>query len=735
MKRYLAALVISCCLLTAAICVFTHQASATITNYISFQGKLTNPDGTNVTNNTYTIRFRIYTDPSADTGTCANTCKWEESKSVTVTDGLFQTNLGDTTSLPGSVPFNSSALYLGVKVGSDAEMTPRVQLTAVPQAFNADNLDGIDSNGFVQLSPGSQQSGNINISGTVTSGAVNGVSVGTTIQPSSAGALTVQSNGSNALTLTGGAASTWSTTAGGLTVQGFAGLTLNTPQTNSSSTNSSGITIISGNAAGTTSNSGDVTIDVGTATGSLGTITVGHSGVPVNIAGNLTLANSTSFSGTTARSITGPSTGGLSVTVASGPLTLSTTTSGTLAVTSAGALNLTGAAASAWDVGNNTLSIQTANNGAITTGTGTLTQGGNITFSGSSARTLTGPSTGGLTVTVASGPLSISTTTSGTLAINSAGVLNLSANAASTWDIGNNTLSLQTTNNGAITSGSGLFTMGGSLTFSGTSARTITGPGTGGLTINVTSGPLTLSTTTSGLLTIQGSGGVAITAGSSNITIGTSDTTGTLLVLDTKTSTGDPTGVNGGLYYNSSNNKFRCFENSIWQNCIPASNSSTADQSVGASTTAYLTGSLINIPSSGVHVGSTFTWKVTMSKTAAGTVANTFDVRVGTNGTAADTSRLSFAMSTETAAADTAVVTITATVRSVSSTSTWAGNYSMLHNLSTTGFDSALSAKTINVTSGTFDDTTAGLKVGVSITTGASYALTIQQVIATTTLL
>lgn len=48
----------------------------------------------------------------------------------------------------------------------------------------------------------------------------------------------------------------------------------------------------------------------------------------------------------------------------------------------------------------------------------------------------------------------------------------------------------------------------------------------------------------------------------------TGDTTGVLLVLDTKTSSGDPTGVNGGMYYNSNSGKFRCYENSAWKNCL-----------------------------------------------------------------------------------------------------------------------------------------------------------------------
>lgn len=72
--------------------VFGGQSlEATINPQISFQGKLTNTDGTNVSDGNYSLRFRIYSDPTADTGACANTCKWEETQgTVAVSAGLFQ---------------------------------------------------------------------------------------------------------------------------------------------------------------------------------------------------------------------------------------------------------------------------------------------------------------------------------------------------------------------------------------------------------------------------------------------------------------------------------------------------------------------------------------------------------------------------------------------------------------------------------------------------------------------
>jgi hypothetical protein len=47
----------------------------------------------------------------------------------------------------------------------------------------------------------------------------------------------------------------------------------------------------------------------------------------------------------------------------------------------------------------------------------------------------------------------------------------------------------------------------------------------------------------------------------------TADSTGTLLVLDSKNTSGDPTGVNGGSYYNSDNRRSRCYENNQWDDC------------------------------------------------------------------------------------------------------------------------------------------------------------------------
>jgi hypothetical protein len=160
------------------------EAATGINKQISFQGKVVaKADGTNVTNGSYSFTFRIYSSSSGDTGSpCLSTCIWEETKTLTVTSGIFQTNLGDTTALPGSVDFNSDTLYLSVKFNGDTEMSPRIRLAAVPYAFNADKLGGLSSSSYAQLSPGSQQTGSLNISGDLNVGSGSSLKInGTTV--------------------------------------------------------------------------------------------------------------------------------------------------------------------------------------------------------------------------------------------------------------------------------------------------------------------------------------------------------------------------------------------------------------------------------------------------------------------------------------------------------------------------------------------------------------------------
>lgn len=162
-------------------------------------------------------------------------------------------------------------------------------------------------------------------------------------------------------------------------------------------------------------------------------------------------------------------------------------------------------------------------------------------------------------------------------------------------------------------------------------------------------------------------------------------------------------------------------------------NQSTASQTLTTNGTSYITGSDLLVPPSGLKVGTRMYWSLALTKTGAGTAANSIDIRVGTAGTTADTSRGSLAMGAGTGVIDAAIIEIWAHMRSVG-----AGTAAVLvgalkggHNLSATGFFVVpVVVPTPSVSAG-FDSTVAALKIGLSWTSGASMVPTVVQCQAT----
>lgn len=162
-------------------------------------------------------------------------------------------------------------------------------------------------------------------------------------------------------------------------------------------------------------------------------------------------------------------------------------------------------------------------------------------------------------------------------------------------------------------------------------------------------------------------------------------------------------------------------------------NWNTADVIANAADT-YLTGSSLAIPQHLMQAGTTFKWRIFMSKTAAGAAAPLWNVRVGPGsggvGVLSDTSRLLFT-GTQTAAADTGFVEIFAILRNTGASGVLAGGLTLNHNLNNTGFSSSAGAgATLQVTSAGFDTTVANLFVGVSVNPGASGVWTHQVILA-----
>jgi hypothetical protein len=101
--------------------------AAAVPPTVGYQGRLYDQNG-NPISGTLSVVFSLY--PAASGGTAV----WTETQSVTFADGYFTAQLGSVTAFPAST-FNGSVLYLGVKVGTDAEMTPRASVASVPYAL------------------------------------------------------------------------------------------------------------------------------------------------------------------------------------------------------------------------------------------------------------------------------------------------------------------------------------------------------------------------------------------------------------------------------------------------------------------------------------------------------------------------------------------------------------------------------------------------------------------------
>jgi len=105
----------------------------TIPRMLSYQGKLLNNSGNPVRDSTYSVLFSLYTVPSGGSSL------WSETQSVLTRAGLFSVLLGSVTPI-GALP-EAGTLYLGMKVGADPEMTPRIQIASAAYAYIARKAD------------------------------------------------------------------------------------------------------------------------------------------------------------------------------------------------------------------------------------------------------------------------------------------------------------------------------------------------------------------------------------------------------------------------------------------------------------------------------------------------------------------------------------------------------------------------------------------------------------------
>lgn len=117
-----------------AVSMWSVVAMATVPPNVTEQGRLFAADGSPV-NGSVMLVFSAYSD---DTTT---TALWTETDTVMVDDGYFSVQLGKTTAFPSTL-WNGTTRFIGLKVGSDAEMTPRQEVVSVPYAILANDAVG-----------------------------------------------------------------------------------------------------------------------------------------------------------------------------------------------------------------------------------------------------------------------------------------------------------------------------------------------------------------------------------------------------------------------------------------------------------------------------------------------------------------------------------------------------------------------------------------------------------------
>ena len=206
--------------------LFPRSAVAAINESFTYQGKIVNTDGTNLTTSDAscvdtggadTCDFRVSLYDAVTGGTLV----WQETKSneeLYDEDGIFNLVLdcsGTWASCEqnGGPDFTSGEIFVEVEFDPDGDgdfaegetFTPRRELTAVPYAFSAseaDTLDGIDSASFLRADAASTLTvgntltteGALNVDGEITVADTTVVFDGASTDLSFTGNLTINSN-------------------------------------------------------------------------------------------------------------------------------------------------------------------------------------------------------------------------------------------------------------------------------------------------------------------------------------------------------------------------------------------------------------------------------------------------------------------------------------------------------------------------------------------------------------
>lgn len=156
-------------------------------------------------------------------------------------------------------------------------------------------------------------------------------------------------------------------------------------------------------------------------------------------------------------------------------------------------------------------------------------------------------------------------------------------------------------------------------------------------------------------------------------------------------------------------------------------NASVASTAAGFAADTYLVGSDVAIPAGRLQAKSMYRVKFFATKTASGAATPIIQVRFGTAGSTADTSRATLTFAAQTNVIDSAVIEIFCTFRAVGASGILRAEGMIDHTLATTGFSTANTSIT-GATSATFDTTVASSRIGLSVNGGSGASWTINSV-------
>jgi hypothetical protein len=123
-------------LLLAAATLVPRAVDAQAPALLMEQGVLFDANGDPV-NTAVPMVFSLYATPT-DTNAV-----WSETHTVTPDQGVFSVVLGELSPIDPAALFDGGPMYLGVRVGSDSEMTPRETLVSVPYALHAGTAEDV----------------------------------------------------------------------------------------------------------------------------------------------------------------------------------------------------------------------------------------------------------------------------------------------------------------------------------------------------------------------------------------------------------------------------------------------------------------------------------------------------------------------------------------------------------------------------------------------------------------